>query len=261
VKRRLARARWVSLFYLSWGVFGLVGLLLNLGCIALMALPRRDAFGPAVRRVIRRLFGAWLAWLHATGVVAVEWSGFEGATLSPGTVFIANHPTLIDATLILARLPDAVCIFKPSLMSNPAVGPAAVMAGYVRGDTGLDLIKAAAARVSAGQSLLVFPEGTRTAEGTLLGKMKPGFALIADRAQAPVTLIIMSGTPGLGTRGRPWWPAPEILPGAVRISLDRTWAYVPGRSAAELTESVEQRICEVLAQGNPRWTGRKPTLS
>jgi 1-acyl-sn-glycerol-3-phosphate acyltransferase len=237
----------VSTYYLSWAVFGSVGLLLNLGCIILMPLPGRNAFGGAVRATIRRLFAAWIAWLHASRVVGVEWIGFEADRLPKGTVYIANHPTIVDATLILARLPDAVCIFKPSLMSNPAIGPAAAMAGYVRGDTGLDLIRAAASKVAAGQSLLVFPEGTRTAEGTILGRMKPGFALIADRAKAPVTLVVLSASPGLGTRGRPWWPAPEILPGRIRLTLDRTWVYQPGRSAEELTQSVEKRICEVLA--------------
>jgi 1-acyl-sn-glycerol-3-phosphate acyltransferase len=216
-----------------------------------MLLPGRDRFGPAVRAVIRRLFAAWLAWLHATGVIVVEWIGFGPGALQPGTVYIANHPTLIDATILLALLPDAVCIFKPSLMRNPAIGPAAAMAGYVRGDTGLDLIKAAASRVAAGQSLLIFPEGTRTVKGTTLGKMKPGFALIADRAQAPVTLIIIRGSPGIGTKGRPWWPPPRLLPGKVTLTLDQTWTYAPGRPAAELTQTVERRICEVLAPLRP----------
>ncbi len=251
MRRRIARIYWVVGYYLSWTVFGTVGLLLNLVCIVLMPLPGREAFGPAVRAAIRRLFGAWIAWLHATGVVEVEWSGFESNNLPPGTVYIANHPTIIDATLILARLPDAVCIFKPALMGNPAIGPAAAMASYVRGDTGLDLIRAAASKVAAGKTLLVFPEGTRTAEGTVLGRMKPGFALIADRAQAPVTLIVMSASPGLGARGRPWWPAPAILPGKIRVTLDRTWTYQPGRSAEELTQSVERRIYEVLASHKP----------
>jgi len=245
VRTKASRVRCVTLYYLSWVVFGAVGLLLNLVCIILMILPGRRMFGPTVRATIQRLFEAWLAWLHATQVVNVEWDGF-GDVLQSGTVYIANHPSIVDATFILARLPDAVCIFKPALMSNPAIGPAAVMAGYVRGDTGLDLIKAAAEMVAAGQSLLIFPEGSRTAEGTTLGKMKPGFALIADRAKAPVRLMVVRASPGLGARGRPWWPAPAVLPGSLRISLDRTWPYEPGRSAAELTLTVERRICEVL---------------
>jgi 1-acyl-sn-glycerol-3-phosphate acyltransferase len=204
-----------------------------------------------VRSAIQRLFRAWLAWLHATGVIRVEWKGFGQTPLAPGTIYIANHPTIIDATVILAVLPDAVCIFKPALMHNPAVGPAAIMAGYVKGDSGLDLIKAAASKVAAGQSLLVFPEGTRTASGTVLGSMKPGFALIADRARAPVRLMVIRSTSGLGTRGRPLWPAPSILPATIEIELDQEWPYVAGRSAAGLTQSVERRICEVLARGSP----------
>ncbi len=248
MRHRITRIRCVALYYLSWVVFGTVGILLNLGCMLLMVLPKRIAPEPAVRATIQRLFGAWLKWLHAMRVIMVEWRGIEEGTLLPGTVYIANHPTIVDATLILARLPDAVCIFKPSLMRNPAIGPAAVMAGYVRGDTGLDLIKAAAAKVAAGQSLLVFPEGTRTAPGTLLGTMKPGFALIADRARAPVRLVVVRASPDLGTRGRRFWPAPSVLPGAMELSFDRVWPYEPGRSAAELTLEVERRIFEVLGK-------------
>jgi len=247
---RPARARNVTAYYLSWIVFGSVGLLLNMFCVLLLPLPNRNSYGRAVRATIRRLFGAWIAWLHASRTIIIEWVGFDGG-VRPGTVYIANHPSIVDATLLLARLPDAVCIFKPALMSNPAVGPAAIMAGYVRGDTGLDLMRAAAARVAAGQSLLIFPEGTRTAEGKLLEPMKPGFALIADRARAPVQLVIIRSTPGVGSRGRPWWPPPETLPGQCRIVLDQTWPYEPGRPAAQLTQAVERRICEVLGAAKP----------
>lgn len=247
---RIVRARNVTAYYLSWIVFGSVGLLLNLFCLVLLPLPNRDSYGRAVRATIRRLFGAWLAWLHASRTILVEWVGFERGT-RPGTVYIANHPSIVDATLILGRLPDAVCIFKPALMRNPAVGPAAIMAGYVRGDTGLDLIRAAAARVAAGQSLLVFPEGTRTAEEKLLEPMKPGFALIADRARAPIQLVIIRATPGVGARGKPWWPPPVVLPGRCQIVLDQTWPHEPGRSAAQLTREVERRICDVLSAAPP----------
>ena len=44
---------------------------------------------------------------------------------------------------------------------------------------------------------------------------------------------------------------PQVLPATLRISLDRTWPYEPGRSAAELTRAVERRICEVLGGASP----------
>ena len=196
-------------------MFGSVSLVLNMGCIVLLALPGGKRYGGTVRRIIRRLFKAWGAWLHASRLITIEWRHFGEGELPAGTVYIANHPMLIDATILLARLPDAVCIFKSSLMRNPAVGPAAIMAGYVRGDAGLDLIRAAAERVVDGQSLLIFPEGTRTAAGLALGHVKPGFALIADRAKAPVRLIVVETTPGLCTRETPWWRVPPTLPGKV----------------------------------------------
>ena len=91
----------------------------------LTLLPRRQALEPAVRAAIRRLFTGWLAWLHASGIIEVTWSGFDGPLPSRARSTSPTIPRIVDATLILARLPDAVCIFKPSLMRNPAIGPAA----------------------------------------------------------------------------------------------------------------------------------------
>ena len=48
-----------------------------------------------------------------------------------------------------------------------------------------------AARVAAGHSLLIFPEGTRTAPGVALNPLRPGFALIAARARVPIRLILV----------------------------------------------------------------------
>ena len=245
MKRTLQRGYYVGACYVSWLAFALVGLGLNVGCGLLLLLPRRAGRGTGVRRAIRWLFDLWRRWFHACGVLRIVWRGFE-APLTRGTIYIANHPTLLDATLLLARLPDAVCIFKPSLMRNPAIGPAAIMAGYIAGENGVDLVHEVAARIATGQSLLIFPEGTRTATGMTLGPLKPGFALIAAQARAPVQLIAIRAAADLVPRGRPWWRLPAVLPVWMEISLDRRWAYDPARSARELTDEVEQHLQSVL---------------
>jgi 1-acyl-sn-glycerol-3-phosphate acyltransferase len=241
----MRRAYYILAYYFSWLVFGLVGLVLNLGCALLLLLPRREAYGPAVRRTILALFSLWPRWLNFCGVVRVSWSGFE-RPLPSGTVYIANHPTLIDATCLLGRLPNAVCIFKPQVMRNPALGPAAIMAGYIAGDAGVDLMRTAALKVAAGRSLLILPEGTRTAPGTVLGTLKAGFALIAARAHAPVQLVVIRATHGLVARGQPWWKLPRTLPAEVRLTLDRRWEYDPNVHAATLKDQVDARLREVL---------------
>jgi len=242
----MRRAYYIFAYYLSFLVFGSVGLALNLVCAVLLLAPRREALGGPVRRVIRRLFDFWSKWLNACGIVRVSYHGFD-RPIEGGVVVIANHPTLIDAPVLLARMPDATCIFKPQLMRNPVIGPAAIMAGYTSGAEGLDTIRAVAEKVVAGRSLLIFPEGTRTAVGTTHGPLKAGFAIIAARGHAPVQLVIIRSTAGLVARGRPWWKYPETLPAFVSATLDRRWDHDPARHATDLTSQIEQRIREVLS--------------
>lgn len=241
----IRRSYFVAAYYASWAVFGGVSLLLNLACLPLLLLPRRGRYGRRVRAVIRSLFGCWLRWFHACGVAKISWHGFE-APLPAGCIYIANHPTLLDATFLLARLPDAICIFKPALMRNPAIAPAAIMAGYFVGEPGVDLVRDVAARIAAGQSLLVFPEGTRTGRSEICGALRPGFALIASRAHAPVQLIEIRTTPDFGTRGRPWWRAPGVLPARVELTLGCRWEYEPARSPSQLTAQVQRHLLASL---------------
>jgi len=243
----MRRTYLVIVYWLSWCLFGFVGLLLNIACMPLLLLPRREARGATVRATIRWLFDLWVRWQHASGVVSVSFLGFP-EKLPTGTVYVANHPTLVDATFLLSRLPDTVCIFKPALMRNPALGPAAIMASYVAGDTGVDVMRTAAERVASGQSLLIFPEGTRTdqARREILGTLKAGFALVANRAHAPVQLVVVRSTPGLAAKGRPWWKPPSTLPAFVSFTWDQRWDYDPARHAVDLKDAVEDRLREVL---------------
>jgi len=208
--KALRRAGQLAAILLSWLVFGSVSLVLNFACAILLLLPGRERHGPAARATIRRLFGAWCAWLHATRLIYVTWTGFTPGRLAGPAVYIANHPGLLDATFILARLPDTICIFKPSVIDNPLLGPAAILAEYASGDAGLDLIRDVAGRVADGRSLLIFPEGTRTVAGVDLNRLKPGFAVIAARAEVPVRLIALHAPRDLLPKGTPWWRLPAF---------------------------------------------------
>lgn len=242
------RLYFMGAYYFSWVLFLGVGLGLSVFSMPLLLLPRRASRGQWMRAIIRRLFDLWVTWLHLSKVVRVNFNGFD-APLPTGAVYIANHPTLVDATFLLARLPDTICIFKPALMRNPALGPPAIMAGYVAGNAGVDLVREVAQRITAGCSLLVFPEGTRTAPGQTLGEMRPGFALMATRARAPVQLVLIRSTPALARRGLPWWRAPAILPATVDLTLDRRWDPDAARTAAQLAQEVELHLRKQLGSG------------
>ena len=51
---RRRRSRLAASYFISWEVFGTVGLLLNIGCMVLMLLPWRGAYQRAVRAAIAR---------------------------------------------------------------------------------------------------------------------------------------------------------------------------------------------------------------
>ncbi len=166
------RSLWLPVgYYFSWALFGLGGLALNLACVPLLLCPGRERHGARIRASSRRMFEYWLLWMNYSGVILVTWRGFD-RPLQAGTVYVANHPSLVDAPFLLARLPDAVCIFKPAILRNPFLAPTALMSGYVAGDRGVDLIREAAQQVADGKSLLIFPEGTRTRPGEILNPLK-----------------------------------------------------------------------------------------
>jgi 1-acyl-sn-glycerol-3-phosphate acyltransferase len=245
VARRLLRLYHYPANIVSWTLFATVGVTLNVICAPLLLAPNRASHGAAVRATIRRLFSAWCAWLHATRLIYVRFHGFTPAALAGPAVYIANHPGLLDATFILSQLPDTICIFKPEIIRNPVLGPAALMAGYTSGDNGVDVIRDVAGRIAAGRSLLIFPEGTRTAATVNLNPLRPGFALIAARARVPVRLILVRAPRDLVPKGWSWWRAPSF-PSHVEITLLGELQAEPGETATELTARAARRFSDAL---------------
>lgn len=171
-------------------------------------------------RFFQRLVHRHLAFFHwwcATGrLVYVRYRGFDEAPRA-GVVLAANHISLIDITCLLARLPEAVCIFKPAIRRNPVLGAAARRAGYLGSDGGHELLRSAAAKVAAGHPLVIFPEGTRRPPGDSLPPFKPGFVIIARRARVPIQLVRITTDSDVLTKGAAWWRLPRF-PARVHVT-------------------------------------------
>jgi 1-acyl-sn-glycerol-3-phosphate acyltransferase len=123
----------------------------------------------------------------------------------------------MDVGWLLARIPEAACIYKPAIQSSPLYGAIARRAGYLSSNCGHHLLRDASAKVSAGQTLLVFPEGTRSRNGNL-NPLKPGFVAIARLAGAPIQLVRIACDSELLTKQHRWWRAPS-LPARVTLTL------------------------------------------
>ena len=159
--------------------------------------------------LIGRLWGRIL--LFAAGV-KVRVDGLKNIDPDQAYVFAANHQSQFDIFVLLAYLPIQFrWLAKKELFRIPFLGVGMKGAGYIPIDRSnrkeaFKSIDLAAARVREGTSVVIFPEGTRTVDGTLQSFKKGGFHL-AIKSKRPIVPVSLSGTfailPKKGFRIRP----------------------------------------------------------
>jgi len=171
-------------------------------------------------------------WGSATklGLMQVDSSALDVLRDEPGGLIVAaNHPTMLDALVVVARLPRGACIMKAELLRNVFLGTGARLARYIRNDSGRGMVREAVACLKEGGQLVLFPEGTRTVRRPI-NDFKAGITLIAHLAQVPIqTVIIESESPYL-TKG---WPLlrPPPLPVVIHVRLGERFANEPDHRA------------------------------
>lgn len=148
-------------------------------------------------------------WLHAIQAfwsrsffyllwLPVSVSGLEN--IKPGTsyVFVANHQSMSDVFLIYGWLPVIFkWLMKAELRRIPFVGTACKAAGHIfvkRGNTAaaVQSMKDAEKVLHDGVCTVIFPEGTRSADGQV-GRFKRGALQIALDLKLPIVPISLSG--------------------------------------------------------------------
>ena len=215
---------------------GLMSLGWNLLALVLHPLLPR-ALGLRVGRAgIARGYRLFWAVARASGLLHMDADILRPLADERGLVIVANHPSLLDALMLVAQLPRSACVMKASLMRNPFLGPGARLARYIRNDSPRQMVHLAIDDLRAGGQLVMFPEGTRTTRAPL-NAFHGGFALIARRAGVPVqTVFIDTTSPYLG-KGWPLWRLPP-LPIEFAVRLGRR--FEPGADLAASVQEIER---------------------
>jgi 1-acyl-sn-glycerol-3-phosphate acyltransferase len=196
----------------SFLLFGLVTFVLGLvvlPVIRLLSLEKSRA-----RRLARAVVsGGMRFFIHLTsgmGFISYEFIGREKLG-RPGQLIVANHPTLIDVVYLLGFTPTASCIVKAGHFRNVITRGAVNGAGYIPNAPTEDMIHAAEAALQGGETLLMFPEGTRTVPGQPL-TMYRGAANVALRAARVLTPVYISCDPPTLSKNLPWYRIPPRRP-------------------------------------------------
>jgi 1-acyl-sn-glycerol-3-phosphate acyltransferase len=183
---------------------------------------------------------AWLI-LKTTGVT-VDISGLERLPRDTPYLFLANHQSIYDIPVLFWHLPYQVRILaKASLGRFPFLGGHLRRSGHVlvdRSNPGNSTMLQIKELMRQRVSLLVFPEGTRSADGRV-ARFRAGIVLLAIEAGLPIVPVAVEGTRYVMTKGRLM-----TSPGHVRVRVlepvsTEGWELSRAR---ELAGMVERRV-------------------
>lgn len=203
------------------------------------------------QETLHRMARLWARMHLASAGIDIRIEGLERLS-SPPYVFMCNHQSALDIYALLAGLPLSFkWIAKRQLFSIPVFGWAMRKAGYISIDRenareALKAIEKAAQRIREGTNIIIFPEGTRSADGKLLPFKKGGFALTL-RAMVPVVPIGIYGSSALQ-------PKTSFVPrkkGMIYIEVGEP-IVLEGMDRSQKTrvmDEVRLRIEELMAKG------------
>jgi 1-acyl-sn-glycerol-3-phosphate acyltransferase len=185
-------------------------------------------------RLMLRLSGVLFYRVRCTGRQLVPQSG--------GVILLSNHQSFLDPLLIGAATNRRMNpLARDSLFRYPVVGPLIRSLNSIpldRDGLGLSGLKETLKRLREGNVVLIFPEGTRSADGEVR-PLKAGFTTLARRAKVPLVPVAIDGAYEA-------WPRQRKLPGPSTIEVCFGPPILPeqcaGWSAEEMIAEVERRI-------------------
>ena len=229
--------------HLGYFVLGLLCLTVTLLAFPMRALLPRMWSRRLGRRLVTRSTGAYLRFLVLMGACRFDLSELDALQDGPPMVIAPNHPSLLDAVMILSRLPNAACIMKAELVNNVFFGAGARLAGYIRNTPLRTMVQLGVNDLRRGSHLLLFPEGTRTTRFPV-GAMQGTTGLIAKKAGVSVQTVFIETSSGFLGKGWSllWTPA---MPITYRVRLGRR--FDPPRNTAQFVCELEHYFQAELA--------------
>jgi 1-acyl-sn-glycerol-3-phosphate acyltransferase len=179
--------------------------------------------------------------------------GFENLPAG-GALLLVNHQSYLDPLLVGAPMTRPVSFLaRDDLFRVPGVGWA-IRNTYVlpisREAAGSASIRESIRRIQHGFYVGIFPEGTRSVDGTI-GELKPGFLMLARMANAPVIPVGVAGAYRVFPK-----KAKCVRPGCVRVVYGKPmppeWFTSRGSKSdqPDLIGRIQERMQDVLDEAN-----------
>jgi len=258
--RFVAKARRAPLhetlrLYLGYLVLALFCLAISLLAFPMGVVLPRASRKRRGRQLIAGAARIYLKFLVLIGACRFELEALETLRDAPPMLIAPNHPSLLDALMILSGVPNVTCIMKADIVNSVLYGAAARLAGYVRNTPLRTMVQSAVDDLHQGGHVLLFPEGTRTTKFPA-GRFQGTTGLIAKNAGVPVQTVFIETDSGFLGKGWSllWTPR---MPITCRIRLGKR--FDPPVHTARFVAELEQYFHEELAHAQlPEFPVAKP---
>ncbi|BBO86352.1 hypothetical protein DSCO28_69180 [Desulfosarcina ovata subsp. sediminis] len=175
------------------------------------------------------------------------------------SVIVCNHVSYIDPILLISLFPRHTTIVKARLFKIPIFGWMLRLTGYIPSaadrhlaDVMLRRMETLCTDLARGANLIVFPEGTRSRNGSI-APFNTGAFKIARRCRMPIHVIMIRGTERLFTPGRFLFNTLAANTISVMSVGNIVPDYdAPGFSLAGLMHDVRQQMVTAMADQNQK---------
>ncbi len=181
--------------------------------------------------------------------------GIENVPEKGGVLLVANHQSFLDPVVgALALRRECHFMARDSLFHNPLLGR---LLAYVnafpvkRGAADTGAVKEILRRLKEGKAVMVFPEGSRSRDGSIQ-PLNPNALLIAKKAGVPIVPTAIDGTFEALPRGRRW-------PRRCKIHVTYAEPVPADRIRADPIDDILKVVTQRIAEGTERC--RKPRVA
>lgn len=198
------------------------------------------------------------AFLRGLGRVwwRVRAEGMERIPATGPVIFASTHESFLDPPIVGAYVRRHIWFMarrslffsgKERSRFRTWVGSLCGIIEVDRDGTGLGALRGAEEKLREGGAVLIFPEGTRSEDGSVQ-EFRAGVGLLAKRTGAKVVPVSLDGTRRVWPRGK---KLPSLRAGPVRLIYGDPVAYGETSEPKDVAEDLRRRILELRLSPGP----------
>jgi 1-acyl-sn-glycerol-3-phosphate acyltransferase len=191
----------------------------------------------------------WSGWILKSLGIPLDVTGRERLESDQTYVLMSNHQSVFDIFALFRSCDRPFrMVAKSTLFWIPILGWSMWMCGFIpidrsNRDSAIRSLERAARKIRSGVSVLVFPEGTRSRDGTLQ-PFKKGVFMLALKAGVPVVPVVVLGTDAIMEKGSLRVGRADVT---VRIGTPIETAGRDARGRDRLMEEVRRAMIDLGA--------------